>query len=142
MSRAEDFLSSLILFSQESYINKSIPFAKPDPYLARDWVSAKHVVTGQSHYVPASLAFMRYPEDGALTLDHAYSIGRAYHTCLGETLLSSLCELIERDTYSCYLLSKLLPLCFSNVFVLENLPTFLAQEIVHTGLYFKVMPLT
>ncbi|ELI6420263.1 TPA: YcaO-like family protein, partial [Aeromonas salmonicida subsp. salmonicida] len=54
------YLERMIHFAESSFIRGDVAFAKPDPNIARDWVKARHLLTGAPSYVPASLALMRF----------------------------------------------------------------------------------
>ncbi|HGS4480087.1 TPA: YcaO-like family protein [Vibrio cholerae] len=137
-----DFLEKMIHFSEISYINGDVNYAKPDPNIERNWTEAKNILTGTSSYVPASLAFMRYnaPRQSDI-LDRTYSTGLACHSTYYDAALSGFCELIERDAYSCYWLTGMSPLCLSKEFVLKCLPIDFAEEINRLKVDYKVLAL-
>ncbi|MEF2509960.1 YcaO-like family protein [Vibrio mimicus] len=136
------FLERMIHFAETSYTRGDVDFAKPDPDVTRDWVEARHLLTGAPSYVPASLALLRFdaPRESDI-LDRTYSTGLACHTTLGAAALSGLCELIERDAYSCYWLTGVPPVRLARDFVLRRLPQAFATEIDRLALDFKLLAL-
>lgn len=137
-----DYLDRLILFAEQSYADGTMSFAPPDPEILRDWVMARHVVTGEIAAVPASLALMGFdaPRESDI-LDRTYSTGLACHKTETLATLSALHELIERDAYGSYWLTGVAPLRLSDALVRAHLPAAFVGAIERLRCDMRVLAL-
>lgn len=136
------FLEKVILFSDEEYEKEDTPFNKPEADLVRGWVKAKDLLSHEEIHVPAALTYMGYEANARHEiLDKVYSTGLASHTSHERAILSGLYEVIERDAYSSYWLTKTLPLGISQAEVEAHLPPAFLESCNRVGFDFKVAAL-
>lgn len=136
---AVHFLSNAIYFRDEDYSDPGFEFARPAPSKLRHWLMGTSLKTGEPYHVPASCACMnfeaRYQHE---ILDRSYSTGLASHTSFEAALYSGLCEVIERDGYISYWLSKTAPEVLSSNLVKSLIPARFSEDLDRLGLDIRV----
>ena len=136
---AAHFLENAIYFSDEDYRDPDFEYARTDPNKPRCWLKGISLKTGEPYHVPATCACMnfeaKYPHE---ILDRSYSTGLASHTSYDAAIHSGLCEVIERDGYTSYWLSRTAPDLLSRELVDSLIPARLSDELDRLGLNLRV----
>lgn len=136
---AAHFLNNAIYFSDEDYSDPDFEFARPDLTKLRHWLEGISLKSSQPYHVPASCACMNFEAQYQHEiLDRSYSTGLASHTSYEAAIHSGLCEVIERDGYTSYWLSKTVPEVLSADLVKSLTPTRLSEELDRLGLDIRV----
>ncbi len=133
------FLSNAIYFSDADYEDPEFEFARPDLDKLRHWLKGRSLATGEPYHVPASCACMNFEAKYMHEiLDRSYSTGLASHISFKAAIYTGLCEVVERDGYCSYWLSKTSPDVLSDDLVLNLIPERLSHELARLELNLRV----
>lgn len=96
----------LVLYDDDRYSSPDFPFARFDEDLTLDWVTGTWLDTHESVHLPALATFMHYTADPAERFAQVTSNGLAAHSTREQATLAALYELIERDAFLLYWLTR------------------------------------
>lgn len=136
------FLSNAIFFNDADYSDPDFEFARPDLDKIHHWLKGESLATGKPYHVPASCACMNFGVKRKHEIfDRSYSTGLASHTTYEAAIYSGLCEVLERDGYCSYWLSKSAPDMLSADLVAKLVPQRLSRELDRLDLNLRVFAL-
>ncbi|BBO59505.1 YcaO-like family protein [Mycoavidus sp. B2-EB] len=111
LAGASELIERMILFSGPSYEQIGFPFKPYDDKQPRRWLEGYNWTLDQTAYVPAQLVLMGYEVmHKHETLLHTNSNGQGAGLDFAQATLSALCELVERDAFICYWLTRTPPI--------------------------------
>lgn len=113
--------------SQEEYEDAEAMCEPFSPSVRMRWVPGVSLLTGETKYVPLSLAYMT-PQDAGARYWLPISTGTAAHTDVAAAMVNAICEVIERDAIA---LTWLLRLRLPRL-KFEGSPTLSAHESLDT----------
>lgn len=96
-------LSKIITYSNEQYDSEDFPYHRLSEETKFAWVSGSELLTGKPVLVPASLVYLNYqPSNRAEMILQAVTSGYGAGRTLWQAIFSGICEVIERDAFSCH----------------------------------------
>jgi ribosomal protein S12 methylthiotransferase accessory factor len=98
-----------ILFSDDQYDDVVFPFARYDRSRPLQWRKALNLDTGDEHHVPAQFVSGPLEKNEYQVLDSLYSTGCAAGSTPAHAVNSALREVIERDAFMFYWLTRSTP---------------------------------
>lgn len=111
LAGASELMEQMILFSESSYGQIGFPFKLYDEKQPRRWLEGYNWTLDQTAYMPAQLVLMGYEVmHKHETLSHTNTSGQGAGLDFAQATLSALCEVVERDAFICYWLTKTTPI--------------------------------
>ena len=101
--------SKFILFSVSQYNSQEFPFQKFDEDIEVYWTPAIEYPSCKEVFVPAEFVWSGAPTARNSSLDNGYSTGLAAGPDAREASFSAIREVVERDAYMCYFLTRTPP---------------------------------
>jgi ribosomal protein S12 methylthiotransferase accessory factor len=98
--------AKLVLYSDEQYARPGFRYRPYDPKAPTYWVGGSWLDSGEAVWVPAVATFMHFPTGPAEQFVPVTSNGLAAGSTLGDAQRQALYELIERDAFMLYWLTR------------------------------------
>lgn len=96
----------LVLYDDAQYSRPDFPFARFDDDLTMDWVAGNWLDTDERVHLPALATFMHFEAEPKEQIAQVTSNGLAAHSTRERATLGALYELIERDAFALYWLTR------------------------------------
>lgn len=91
------------LYSDKQYTSRGFPYIRFDANTNVRWTHSIDLVTNTTVYVPAAMVYLPYsysPEGGEGQIVQPISTGLACHSSYEQAIISAVCEVIERDSFT------------------------------------------
>lgn len=142
LTGAREFLERSIFYREEEYSAQNFNFIRPDPKTKLHWLEGRSLVDDKPFHVPmAASSLFIDARFGQELLDRGYSTGLASHTKRSNAIYAGLCEVVERDAFLSYWLTKSIPPRLSSDALNELLPRWMLEYMNQQNFEYGVFAL-